>query len=256
MHITITGNLGSGKSTVCRILQERYGYEIYSTGKIQRQLAAELGISVLEMNERMCHDRSYDTMIDNTTTRISKENPDKRLVFDSRMAWHFAQPSFKIFLSLSLDEAARRVFHDDRGSVETYASIEEARQMLLARTNNENERFRTIYQSDYFDFHNYNLILDTSCETPDALAARIIEELAAYEAHTGFYAAHSTKALLCTKRLLADSAAQSANPLSATEGENMLVVDGAHWTFTVISGGARLTEAAQNNEAFVCAALA
>ena len=32
MHITITGRLGSGKTTVCRILSDKYGYEIYSTG--------------------------------------------------------------------------------------------------------------------------------------------------------------------------------------------------------------------------------
>ena len=43
MHITITGRLGSGKSTVCRILADKDGYEIYSTGKIHRQIAAEKG---------------------------------------------------------------------------------------------------------------------------------------------------------------------------------------------------------------------
>lgn len=41
MHITITGRLGSGKTTVCRILSDKYGYEIYSTGKINRAIAAE-----------------------------------------------------------------------------------------------------------------------------------------------------------------------------------------------------------------------
>ena len=35
MHITITGNLGSGKSTISKIIQEKYGFEIYSTGTIQ-----------------------------------------------------------------------------------------------------------------------------------------------------------------------------------------------------------------------------
>jgi cytidylate kinase len=39
MHITLTGNLGSGKSTIAKIMAEKYGYEIYSTGKIQRELA-------------------------------------------------------------------------------------------------------------------------------------------------------------------------------------------------------------------------
>lgn len=40
MNITITGNLGSGKSSVAKILQEK-GYEIFSTGKVFRQLAME-----------------------------------------------------------------------------------------------------------------------------------------------------------------------------------------------------------------------
>ena len=47
MHITLTGNLGSGKSTICKILEKDYGKEIYSTGKVQRAIAAEMGINVL-----------------------------------------------------------------------------------------------------------------------------------------------------------------------------------------------------------------
>ncbi len=53
MHITLTGNLGSGKSTICKILREEYGFEIYSTGTVQRKIAEEFGVSVLEMNKLM-----------------------------------------------------------------------------------------------------------------------------------------------------------------------------------------------------------
>ena len=77
-HITLTGNLGSGKSTICKILESQYGYEIYSTGKVQRSLATQLGISVLEMNQKMCEDSKYDKMIDDATAKISKENPEKK----------------------------------------------------------------------------------------------------------------------------------------------------------------------------------
>ena len=35
MLISITGKLGSGKSTVCNLLKDRYGFEIYSTGAFQ-----------------------------------------------------------------------------------------------------------------------------------------------------------------------------------------------------------------------------
>ena len=175
MHITLTGNLGSGKSTICKILKENYGFEIYSTGTVQRKLAAEFGLSVLEMNKLMCSDHKYDHLIDDTTAKISKENPDKNIVFDSRLAWNFVEKSFKVFLSVSLDEAARRVFADStRGNVESYRDINECREKLRERAENENMRYAEIYGIHYFDFTNYNLILDSSYAEPSLLAQTIV----------------------------------------------------------------------------------
>ena len=42
MQMTITGRLGSGKSTICKILNEEYGFEIFSTGTINREYARKL----------------------------------------------------------------------------------------------------------------------------------------------------------------------------------------------------------------------
>ena len=106
MHITITGNLGSGKSTIARIISEKYNFEIYSTGKVQRELAKQMNLSTLELNQLMMSDRKYDKMIDDATARISRENKDKNIIFDSRLAWHFVEYSFKVFVSVSLDVAA------------------------------------------------------------------------------------------------------------------------------------------------------
>ena len=112
MHITLNGNLGSGKSTICRLLEQQYGYEVFSTGKVIRQIADDLNISVLEMNELMSKDHKYDHMIDDKTAQISRENQEKSILFDSRLAWHFVEKSFKVFLSVDLAEAARRVYAD------------------------------------------------------------------------------------------------------------------------------------------------
>lgn len=175
MHITLTGNLGSGKSTICKILRDTYGFEIYSTGTVQRKIAEEMGISVLEMNELMCKDHSYDHLIDDTTARISRENTDKNIVFDSRLAWNFVEKSFKVFLTVSIDEASRRVYGDSsRGQVETYKSLEDCKAQLRARAANEDKRYEDIYGIHYFDFNNYDLILDSSHTTPEILAAIIV----------------------------------------------------------------------------------
>ena len=177
MHITLTGNLGSGKSTICRLLEQQYGYEVFSTGKVIRQIADDLNISVLEMNELMSKDHKYDHMIDDKTAQISRENQEKSILFDSRLAWHFVEKSFKVFLSVDLAEAARRVYADaSRGEVESYKSEADAAEQLEARAANEDARYEELYGIHYFDFDNYNLILDSSYAKPEVIAALLMQE--------------------------------------------------------------------------------
>ncbi len=182
MHITLTGNLGSGKSTLSKILEADYGYEIFSTGKVIRKIAEEHGLSVLEMNELMNKDPKYDHEIDDTTARISRENPDKSILFDSRLAWHFVEKSFKVFLSVSLDVAANRVKADaSRGEVESYATLEDAKQNLKKRAETEDVRYKELYGIEYFNYSNYNLVLDSTDCAPEILARILKDEADAYE---------------------------------------------------------------------------
>ncbi len=180
MLISITGKLGSGKSTVCNILKEKYGYQIFSTGTINREFARSLGITTLELNERLKEDPSLDKEIDGTVTRLSVEKKDEKLIFDSRMAWHFAKDTFKIFLTIDPMEAACRVMKNQRGAEEHYESVEDACQGLLKRGNVERERFIQIYGVDYFDHNNYDLIVDTTSRTPDEIVSIIMENYESY----------------------------------------------------------------------------
>ncbi len=175
MHITISGNLGSGKSTVAKVLSKKLGYEIYSTGSIQRSAAENMGITTLELNSRMMTDPALDHVIDDTVTRVSLERDN--LIFDSRMAWHFARNAFRVFITVNPTVAAQRVLDDQRrGAVETYASVEEAEAALAKRSGLERERFLDIYKLDYYDMNNYDLVLDSTGSTPDAIADIIISE--------------------------------------------------------------------------------
>lgn len=180
MLISITGKLGSGKSTICNILKERYGYEIYSTGTINREFARRLGISTLELNERLKENPALDKEIDGTVTKLSIEKKDEKLIFDSRMAWHFAKDTFKIFLTIDPMEAATRVMKNQRGAEEHYETVEDACEGLLKRGSVERERFIQIYGVDYFDHNNFDLIVDTTSRTPDEIVAIIIENYESY----------------------------------------------------------------------------
>ena len=184
MNITITGNLGSGKSSVAKILKEK-GYEYSSTGNIFRQLAMEKGLSVEEfnkqVNEAASHgDHSVDKMIDDTTTRISEERDN--VVFDSRLAWHFAVNSFKVFIITDIDEASRRVFNDSlRANSESYASQEVCRKALINRQKVETVRYKEVYGIDYYDMSNYNLVIESTSASPDEIAQEILDKLSEYQ---------------------------------------------------------------------------
>lgn len=181
MHISITGKLGSGKSTICQLIRERYGYEIFSTGSIQREVARERGISTLELNRLMKLDHSLDDQIDATTTRLSRERKNDKLIFDSRMAWHFAEDTFKIFLTVDPLVAAQRVMANQRDAEERYASVEEARDMLVERSRVEQARFLELYGVDYYDFNNFNLVVDSSTRTPGEIVDIIWDTFTAYQ---------------------------------------------------------------------------
>ena len=51
-------------------MKEQYGYEIFSTGAIQREYARNMGISTLELNLRMKENPQLDKEIDDTVTKI------------------------------------------------------------------------------------------------------------------------------------------------------------------------------------------
>lgn len=180
MLISITGRLGSGKSTVCGIMKERYGFDIFSTGAIQREYARSKGISTLELNKRMKENPGLDDEIDNTVTRVSREHKGENLIFDSRMAWHFAEDTFKIFLTIEPMEAANRVFYNRVSAEESYTDVNDACEKLVERSVVERKRFIEIYGVDYYDFNNYNLVVDTTNKTPDEVVAVIMENYNSY----------------------------------------------------------------------------
>ena len=179
MNITITGNLGSGKSSIAKIIKEK-GYEIISTGNIFRELAMEKGLSVEEFNQQVNEatkrgDHSVDQMIDDMTTKIGKERD--QILFDSKLAWNFVPDSFKVFVITDIDEASRRVFHDSvRANSESYDSQETCKKALVNRQELESVRFKDIYQIDYYNMSNYNLVIESTSAAPAELAEEILKD--------------------------------------------------------------------------------
>jgi cytidylate kinase len=174
-HITITGDLGSGKSAVSRLIVENHGYKPYSTGSAQRKLAEQLGITTLELNQRAETDPSIDERIDGIFREL-RDAPEK-YVIDSRMAWHFLPESLKVKLMVDARIAAERIMHDPKRERERYPDIETTIAQLAARRHSEVTRFKRYYGVDLNDLSNYDLVIDTSARAPQEIEALIIGAL-------------------------------------------------------------------------------
>ena len=62
--ITISGVIGSGKSTVAKMLSQKLGWQYYSTGMAQRKIAEEMGLTTIELNALSLKDPSIDERVD------------------------------------------------------------------------------------------------------------------------------------------------------------------------------------------------
>lgn len=170
--ITISGDIGGGKSAVSKSLEKTLGYKVIGTGAIQREIAQKRGLTTLELNQLSITDTSVDDEIDSFVINLGKTAED--IIIDSRLAWHFIPQSFKAFLAVDPLIGAQRVFGDSRQEEEN-PTLEKTLENNLQRQKLEKERFKKLYDVDLRLFDNYDAVIDTSYSPPDSIAAKLAE---------------------------------------------------------------------------------
>ena len=174
LDITITGDLGSGKSTVAKALCKMLNFKYFSTGVIQRQIGKENGMNTLELNYFSENNLDIDKYIDDFVIKLNDE--DESFAIDSRMAWHFIRNSFKIYLTVNPIVAAKRVMADcHRDSEQVMEDVYEKSLNLLERRAAEDKRFKAIYGVDCGDLNNYDLVIDTTNVSVEEISKKIVE---------------------------------------------------------------------------------
>ncbi len=173
MVITISGDIGSGKSTVGRMLVQKLDYKYLSTGGIQRQIAREMGLTTLQLNVLSEKSSDIDDRIDAHTIAIS-EAPDNYVV-DSRLAWHFIPSSFKVYLQCSTEEAARRISLDSsRLGEKKETNVRNLLDKILDRRASEKRRFLQKYNVDYTLLHQYDIVVNTTSISPETVMDEVL----------------------------------------------------------------------------------
>lgn len=175
MIISITGKPGSGKSTVGKMVAKELGYQFFSAGDLRGQIAMKHNMTIDQLNEVGKKEAWTDKECDDLLIKMGKEKDN--MVFDSRLAWHFIPQSFKIFLDVDLNVAAKRIFKDQRVDEAKASSEKEMHERLMARMNADSERYKKWYSLDIFKLKQYDLVIDTSKMKPDEIMKKILDEV-------------------------------------------------------------------------------
>lgn len=159
--ITISGEHASGQGSLSNALQEELGYEIYRNGQYARKLAKEMGMTIVEFQTYLDEHEELDRQIEKSASEYAKTHDN--LIVDAKLGWYAIPDSFKVYLKVDLDVAAKRVFFDEnRKDTEKFNSIEEVKEQIRYRYNEENIRWYKTYGIKREDMSNYDLVVDTS----------------------------------------------------------------------------------------------
>jgi CMP/dCMP kinase len=177
-RITISGDIGSGKSSVARELAGVLGYSLATAGQLQRAMAAARGLTTLEANRLAEQLPQLDDMIDDAIIDLGRSGHPT--VFDSRMAWHLIPSAFKVHLIVDPAVAAARIYRYRAERTESYESVARAQAAADERYASELRRFRDRHGVDISLLRNYDLVIDTTHVPPATVVAEISTGLASY----------------------------------------------------------------------------
>ncbi len=174
MIITMSGKAGSGKGTVSKLLSEKLGYEHISIGNMKRELATAMGMTISEFNkegEKPENREKYDLKYE----EYQKNLPlDSKVILDSRLGFYCQPDAFKVYLDVSDEEAARRIFGDKERSWDAYNSLQAVQEATKKRNEDDIKRYKELYNIDLSDTSNFDLVVDTDGKTPQIVADEII----------------------------------------------------------------------------------
>lgn len=173
--ITIAGDLASGKGTVTKLLSDSLGYDIYRNGEYFRSLAKEKKMSVTEFNIYVEDHPEIDRNIELSAKNYADAHDN--VIIDARLGWYAVPNSFKVYIKVNINEAAKRAFNDkSRKETEEFETIESQKNDMIKRYNLENERYFKLYNVRKDDMSNYDFVIDSTNITPEELKEEILKE--------------------------------------------------------------------------------
>lgn len=111
MIITVSGDAGTGTTTLAKHLSQTLNFPYSHAGAIFRQLAEQKNISLLELIKMTEHDLSIDQQVESELLKLMRSRKD--FIVEGRLtsyqAWKHHVPSFRILLTASPQIQAKRI---------------------------------------------------------------------------------------------------------------------------------------------------
>ena len=184
MIITISGNPGSGKSTVAKILVARLGYERIYAGGIMRQMANEKGIVLEELMEQAKTNPQIDTEVDSRVAAEARkyEQDGKDVIVEGRVQYHFLPESKKVYVFVDPRAGAERIWkdlQDKEASAARNQAVAASTDEVIANNDHREEqdaqRYIKLYGTDYRKKENYDFVVNTTKITAEQAADKVEE---------------------------------------------------------------------------------
>ena len=180
-NITISGRIGTGKTTLAVKLGETLGWEVLDGGKFFRKVTEELGKSIIDTKDRPDKiDLEYEERI----KKLLRE--EKNQIVQSHLAGFDAQGIEGVFKILVIcrdehgdDKAEIRI---DRLMNRDGVSIEKAKYEILEREKQNLEKWRKMYANNdknwvYWDDKYYDLVVNTYSNNQEEVLRITLEGL-------------------------------------------------------------------------------
>jgi len=183
--ITISGDPGSGKSTIARELAKKLKAKRIYVGEIRREIARKKGLTLAELNNYAEKHPETDIDIDkdvaNQARQLAKKYP---VIVEGRTQFHFIPESFKLYVKVSLTEGAKRIWRQmqsqkaksarNEGQINSLAGLKKT---ILKRIASDKKRYKKYYGLDHTKKSHYDLVVDTTKITAKQAIAKILQNL-------------------------------------------------------------------------------
>jgi predicted cytidylate kinase len=176
--IRVGGNLGSGKTTLCKKLAEHLGYQYSYTGGIFREMAKERGLTIEEFYSQLVADPVLEKSVDDRQIALmmSKDN----LVMEGRITAFLPCAFRPVNLFIKVDEttgASRQLNRPENHD----RTIDEMIALSRKRVRDERDRYWNLYRiPNHLDERCYHLVIDSTDLYPEELLQEVICQIEDY----------------------------------------------------------------------------